>query len=67
MSQAAPLVLLGSRRIQQTGNSHAVTIPTEALEAMGVEKGDEVLLTYDRENEQLQIEHDTDAFFGTSQ
>jgi antitoxin component of MazEF toxin-antitoxin module len=63
MSQAAPLVLLGSRRIQKTGNSHAVTIPTEALEAMGVEKGDEVLLAYDRENDQLQIENETDEFF----
>lgn len=51
------------RKITQMGNSNGVTIPTEALEHMGVKRGDDVSLylekdgrIYLKKNEHLDFE-----------
>ena len=41
------------RRIFRTGNSAVVSIPPEALEALGLELGDEVTVTVDPERERI--------------
>jgi len=45
-------VTLG-RKIFRTGNSAVVSIPPEALEALGLELGDEVTVTVDPKREQI--------------
>ena len=41
------------RKIFRTGNSAVVSIPPEALEALGLELGDEVTVTVDPERERI--------------
>ena len=41
------------RKIFRTGNSAAVSIPPEALEAVGLELGDEVTVTVDQEHARI--------------
>ena len=45
-------VTLG-RKIFRTGNSAVVSIPPEALEALGLELGDEVTVTVDPERDRI--------------
>lgn len=41
------------RKIFRTGNSAVVSIPPEALEAVGLELGDEVTVTVDQEHARI--------------
>lgn len=48
-------MLVGSRKVQPTGNSMGVTIPPDVAEAMGIALGDDVLVVFDRDEKRLII------------
>lgn len=55
MSQTPTMVLAGTRKVIEMGNSLGVTIPAEVHEEMDVELGDEVDVLFDRDEKQLLV------------